>query len=207
VRDADAILVQWFLGSEAGNAVADILFGKAAPSGRLPVSFPQEPGQQPFFYNHKSTGRAQLAGEGPKFKARHKNVSHQALYPFGFGLSYSSVTYGPTRVDRPGMPWNGRIAVSATVRNAGKVAVDEVVQLYLHDQAASITQPVRQLKGVQKLALAPGQEMEVMFSLARQDLEFIGADLQPVAEPGGFDVWIAPSAVGGTRAMFELIHP
>lgn len=204
VRGADAILVQWFLGSEAGNAVADILFGKAAPSGRLPVSFPQEPGQQPFFYNHKSTGRAQLPGEGPKFKARYKNVSHEALYPFGFGLSYGRVAYGPTRVDRSIVPWNGQVAVSATVRNTGKVAVDEVVQLYLHDRAASITQPVRQLKGVQKVRLGPGEEKELVFRLVRQDLEFIGADLLPVAEPGGFDVWIAPSAVGGSKAVFEL---
>jgi beta-glucosidase len=204
VRDADAILVNWFLGSQAGHAIADILFGRVSPSGRLPVSFPQESGQQPYYYNHKATGRAQLAGEGPAFKARYKDVSHTALYPFGFGLTYSTLSYGPTRVDRERMTWNGKVTVSATVRNTGKVAIEEVVQLYIHDRVASITQPVRQLKGIRKIALAAGEERDVVFDVDRSSLEFVGSDLRWIAEPGAFDAWIAPSATAGSKATFML---
>jgi len=203
VRDASAILVQWFLGAQAGHAVADILFG-TSPSGRLPVSFPQASGQQPYYYNHKATGRAQLPGERPAFKARYKDVSHAALYPFGFGLGYAAVEYSATRVERDTLAWDGAMTITATLRNTGKVAVEEVAQLYLHDRVASITQSVRQLKGIRKIALAPGQAHDVSFTVARADLEFVGADLAMVAEPGAFDAWIAPSAIAGTKVSFTL---
>lgn len=204
IRDAGAILVGWFLGSESGNALADIVTGRRSPGGRLPVSFPQASGQQPYYYNHKPTGRPQRPGQDKKFKARYDEVTHAALYPFGFGLTYSSVEYGPVALDRPVLEWDGRVTLTATLRNTGGRAVEEVAQLYVRDVTAGITRPVQQLKGFRKLALAPGAVETVRFSLTRADLEFIQADLSSAAEPGEFLAWIAPSAAAGEPVRFTL---
>lgn len=204
VRDAGAILISWFLGSEGGAALADVLTGRVSPSGRLPVSFPQESGQQPFYYNHKSTGRPQAVGEAPFFKARYLEVSNQALYPFGFGLGYSTVRYGEPKLDSATMSWDGAIEASVTVQNLGDMPVDEVVQLYLHDIAASVTRPVRELKGFRKIRLAAGETQRARFTIGREDLAFVGSDLKLRAEPGMFSVWLAPSSAAGTPATFEL---
>lgn len=204
VRNAGAIVVGWFLGSQAGHALADVLTGRVAPSGRLPVSFPQVSGQEPYYYNHKSTGRPQLPGENAFFKARYTDVSHQALYAFGHGLGYGDVHYGTVELSAATMAWDGQVVASVTIANRGERAVDEVVQLYLHDESASVTRPVRELKGFEKVRLAPGQSRRVTFTITRADLEFIGGDLQPRAEPGRFDVWIAPSSAAGSPAVFTL---
>ena len=204
VRDASAIVVTWFLGSQTGHAVADVVFGDCSPSGRLPVSFPHDSGQQPFFYNHPRTGRPETP-EMSEFKARWREHPNTALYPFGHGLVYSRIEYGPTAVDTSAMEWNGRVAVRATVRNAGTRAVEEVVQLYVHDRVASRVRPVRELKGFRKILLPPGESREVVFELTRGQLAFTRADGSHGAEPGRFDAWIAPSSVGGTAAGFELL--
>lgn len=204
VREADALLVSWFLGSQGGLALADVLTGAHSPSGRLPISFPQNAGQQPYYYNHRSTGRPQLAGESSFFKARYDEISHAALYPFGFGLTYSTVSYEAPEVDRDQLDWNGEITVSARVSNRGARRVEEVVQLYLRDVAASVTRPVRELKGFAKIVLAPGEQRTVNFRVRRQDLEFVGADLKWRAEPGGFLAWVAPSSVAGAPIAFSL---
>ena len=204
VRDADAILVTWFLGSETGTAVADVLFGDYNPSGRLPVSFPIEPGQQPFFYNHKRTGRPYVEGGPPQFKARYREAPYAALYPFGHGLSYSKFKYGPVRLSATTLPWDGFIDVSAEITNVSERAGEEVVQLYIHDRVASLTRPVRELKGFRKIYLEPGASTVVSFRLTREDLQFVGPDLQWVAEPGAFEVWIAPSSTAGTPSTFVL---
>ncbi|CAN7248119.1 beta-glucosidase BglX [Phenylobacterium sp. LjRoot219] len=203
VKDAPAILCTWFLGSESGHAIADVVFGDHAPQGRLPVSFPQASGQQPFYYNHRSTGRPEPPDDG-RFKARYREVSNAALYPFGHGLGYSTVVYGPTEVGAPELARGGALKVTATVANTGSRAQHEVVQLYIHDKAASLVQPVRALKGVQHLDLAPGQRAVVEFVLSERDLAFVRADLATAAEPGSFEVWIAPSATTGTPATFAL---
>jgi beta-glucosidase len=205
VRNADAILVTWFLGSEMGNAIADVLFGDYSPSGRLPVSFPQDSGQQPFYYNHRRTGRPYVEGERPDYKARYREVTNTALYPFGYGLTYSSFEYSPTKVSATTLPWDGKLTVSATVTNTGKRSAEEVVQLYVHDRVASLTRPVRELKGFRKLTIAPGQSVEVTFEISRRDLEFVGPANRWIAEPGEFDVWIAPSSAAGIPARFELL--
>jgi beta-glucosidase len=204
VRDANAILVTWFLGSETGNAVADVLFGDYNPSGRLPVSFPIESGQEPFYYNHRSTGRPYLHGEDAAFKARYREVPNEPLYPFGFGLSYSSFEYGAVKLSSATLPWDGSINVSARITNTSARAGEEVVQLYVHDRVASITRPVRELKGFRKVALAAGESCNVSFTLTRKDLEFVGQDLQWLAEPGAFDVWVAPSSAAGQAVSFTL---
>lgn len=204
VRDAQAILVTWFLGSETGHAVADVLFGDYNPSGHLPVSFPIESGQQPFFYNHKRTGRPFIEGERREFKARYREAPNAALYPFGHGLSYSAFKYGPVRLSAATLSWDGSIDVSAQITNVSERAGEEVVQLYIHDRVASLTRPVRELKGFRKLHLEAGASAEVSFTLTREDLQFVGPDLTWIAEPGAFDVWIAPSSAEGTPSTFVL---
>ncbi len=203
VRDAHAVLVTWFLGSESGNALADVLFGEFSPSGRLPVSFPYESGQQPYFYNHRSTGRP-LDPSDPTFKAKYREAPNAALYPFGHGLTYTSFSYSEVQLSAPTLAWNGSIRVSSRITNTGSRAGEEIAQLYIHDRVASITRPVRELKGFRKVFLQPGASAEVSFELQRSDLEFVGPDNTWIAEPGQFDVWIGPSSASGNGAHFEL---
>ena len=203
VKAAPAILATWFLGSETGHAIADVLFGDHAPQGRLPVSFPQESGQEPFYYNHRDTGRPQLTDD-KSYKARYREVTNTPLYPFGYGLTYSTIAYSNTSVDAPSLRRSGAINVSAKVTNTGTRAAHEVAQLYVHERVATITQPVRQLRGIRHLDLAPGQSETVTFSVTAQDLAYVHADLKWASDAGVFDVWIAPSSADGTPASFTL---
>jgi beta-glucosidase len=203
VRDAQAILATWFLGSQTGHAIADLLFGDAAPSARLPVSFPQHSGQQPFFYNRPTTGRPQL-GDDPAYRSRYREVTDAPLYPFGHGLTYTRFAYGPLQLDSEEMAWDGVVTASVAITNVGARAGEETAQLYLRDRAASLTRPVRELKGFRKLRLAPGATASVSFTISRADLEFYNADNVRGAEPGEFDVWIAPSAIAGESKRFTL---
>ncbi len=206
VANAPAILVTWFLGSESGHAIADVLFGDYSPAGRLPCSFPRSPGQQPYYYNHKPTGRPNPEGPLQPYKAHYRGIPNSALYPFGHGLSYGKLAYAGLNV-APTLAWDGEISVSATVTNRGSRACEEVVQLYIHDRTASITRPVRELKAFRKVALAPGASETVTFKLRREQLLFIGRDDKPTVEPGLFDVWIAPSAEAeGVRGQFTLVR-
>jgi beta-glucosidase len=204
VRSAQSILVTWFLGTETGNAVADVLFGAYNPSARLPVSFPYESGQQPFFYNHKSTGRPVVSEKEVAFKARYREAPNEALYPFGHGLSYSSFEYGAVKLSAPTLAWDGSITVSARITNKSSRAGEEVVQLYIRDPVATMTRPVRELKRFRKVALQGGESADVSFTLTRDDLKFVGPDMQWRAEPGEFNVWIAPSSAAGKPATFKL---
>jgi len=204
VKNAPAIMATWFLGSETGNAVADVVFGDHAPQGRLPVSFPQASGQEPWYYNHRRTGRPQISDDA-NWKSRYREVTNEALYPFGFGLTYSSCTYSPTQVSATTLSGTGSITVSATVTNNGDKPMHEVAQLYIYDKVASLTQPVRLLKGIKHLDLKPGKSETVEFSLSVDDLAFIHPlDFKRFAETGEFDVWVAPSSVGGTPVSFTL---
>jgi len=202
VRNAPAIMATWFLGSETGNALADLVFGDAAPQGRLPVSFPQASGQEPYYYNHRSTGRPQTTDE-KDYKARYREVTNAPLYPFGHGLTYSTVAYGQTQATGP-LAKGGTLTVTATVTNTGKHPCHEVAQLYIHARVATITQPVRVLRGIRHLDLAPGQAVTVKFEVTSADLEYVHQDLRSYADAGTFDVWIAPSAEGGTSASFVM---
>ncbi len=204
VRDAPAILCSWFLGSESGHALADVLFGDFAPQGRLPVSFPQAPGQEPFYYDHRPTGRPQLDGVSG-FKARYREVANEPLFAFGHGLTFSAIDYGETRIDAPRLTRDGVLKISTLIVNRGSRAAHEVAQLYIHQRVAAITQPVRRLKGVRHVALAPGETKEVCFELRRSDLAYVQPDLSLRADAGVFEVWIAPSAAGGQKASFTLI--
>lgn len=204
VRDAQAIVVTWFLGTQTGLAIADVVFGAHSPSGRLPVSFPQASGQQPFFYAHRNTGRPQTTPKDPFWKARYRDVSHEALFAFGHGLTYSQFRYGEPEVGSGTMAWDGPFVVRAKVTNIGQREAEETVQLYVRDRVASQARPVRELKGIRKLRLAAGASGVAEFTLTRADLSFYDAGMKLVAEPGEFEVWIAPSAVSGTSKVFML---
>jgi beta-glucosidase len=207
VRDAQAILVTWFLGTQTGPAVADVVFGDYNPSAKLPVSFPQDAGQQPFYYNHPSTGRPNTPGQPRFFQTRWREVTHAALFPFGHGLSYTRFEYGRPMLSDEKLAWDGTLTLRARVTNVGEREGEEIVQLYIRDRAASRVRPVRELKRFEKVALAVGESREVVFTLSRQDFIFYGTDNQPIAEPGWFDVWIAPSSGAGEAVAFELLAP
>jgi beta-glucosidase len=205
VANAPAILVTWFLGTETGNSIADVLFGDYSPSGRLPASFPRLAGQQPYYYAHKPTGRPNPDPKLDEYKARFRGITNTALYPFGHGLTYGKIDYSDFAVSAPSMAMGGEISVSAKITNRGSRAAEEVAQLYVHDRVASITRPVRELKAYRKIALAPGQSEIVRFTIRAGDLWFIGVNNKPVVEPGAFDVWIAPSAEAeGVSGTFDL---
>jgi len=200
VANAPAILATWFLGSRAGESIADVLFGDVNPSAKLSASFPHESGQQPYFYNHKRTGRPAPDTGSQEYKARYRETRNEALYPFGHGLSYTRFAIEGVTVPAR---MTDRMEVTATVRNTGARAGDEVVQLYIHDVVASHTRPVRELKGFQRVSLAPGQAKRVSFTLVRDDLRFWGEEGW-VVEAGLFHLWVAASSTGGERQQFEL---
>lgn len=204
LRKSQAIMAAWFLGSETGHALADLIFGRHSPSGRLPVSFPQASGQQPYYYNHKSTGRPPVGDGDRAFKTRYREVSHRPLFAFGHGLTYGDVSYGETRLDAAVLPWSGTLRVSATLRNTGTRAVREVAQLYVRQRVASLTRPVRELKGFKAVDIEAGGSVAVSFSLSRHDLAFVQADMKTAAQPGMFEVGIAASSDGAMTARFEL---
>jgi beta-glucosidase len=204
VANAQAILATWFLGTETGNAIADILFGAHGPSGRLPASFPRAAGQEPYYYAHKSTGRPNPPGPLEAYKAHFRGIPNSALYPFGHGLTYGKIAYVDLNVPNR-LAMNGEIVITASIANQGRRAAEEVVQLYVHDRTASVTRPVRELKAYRKVLLAPGQSETVRFTLRATDLAFYGRQNRPIVEPGTFDVWVAPSAESdGIHGAFEL---
>jgi len=206
VKTAPAILATWFLGSETGHAVADVVFGKVNPSARLPVSFPHESGQEPFAYNHRTTGRpAPQADDSQEYKARWRTTRNEALFPFGHGLGYAPFVLSDLKLSTPRLAWNDRLTVTATVANTGQVAGEHVVQLYVRDRVASRTRPVRELKRFLRVALRPGERREVRFTLERAALMFVGDNNRWIAEPGMFDLWVANSAVDGLAGSFELL--
>ena len=206
VANAPAILATWFLGTETGNAIADVLFGKYGPSARLPASFPWKSGQEPYYYAHKATGRPNPPGELQPYKAHFRGIPNSARFPFGHGLTYGKIGYSALSLSAPTMPMNGSIEVCATITNSGSRPAEEVVQLYIHDQVASMTRPIRELKAFRKVPLAAGQSETVRFTLSAADLAFYGLQDRPVVEPGKFDVWIAPSAEAeGVHGTFDLV--
>ncbi|HEX8402690.1 MAG TPA: beta-glucosidase BglX [Allosphingosinicella sp.] len=206
IARSEAILAAWFLGTETGTALADILFGDHGPSGRLPVSFPQSSGQSPYHYDHRSTGRpTETHQPGEQFKARYREALNRAAYPFGHGLTYGDVVYEDLDLGTCTLPWSGSIEVGAVIRNRGEREATELVQLYIRDRAASITRPVRQLKAFRHVTLAPGASERIAFQLRREDLLFLGRDLGWTVEPGLFDLWIAPSSETGLHGTFELL--
>ncbi|WP_420139279.1 glycoside hydrolase family 3 N-terminal domain-containing protein [Sphingomonas sp.] len=200
VKDAPAILATWFLGSQAGHAIADVLFGDVNPSAKLCVSFPNRGGQEPYFYNHSSTGRP-TKDPNQSYGAKYRETANEALYPFGHGLSYTSFTISDVSVPAT---MTERLSVSARLTNSGPRAGAEVVQLYIHDVVASRVQPVRALKRFERVSLLPGESKIIRFELRPEDLAFWNKT-GSITEPGEFDLWIATSSIDGDKQRFRLL--
>ncbi|MEA9750739.1 glycoside hydrolase family 3 N-terminal domain-containing protein [Xanthomonas campestris pv. raphani] len=202
-----AILVTWFLGSAAGVAMADILLGTQAPSGRLPVSFPHALGQVPYTYAHPPTGRPNPQPDVLEaYTTHYRTAPNSALFPFGHGLTYGRIEYSELALSDARLAANGSLRISARIHNRGSRDAQEVVQLYVRDRVASVTRPVRELKDFRKVAVPAGGSTPVEFVLRRDDLRFIGQAMTPTVEPGMFDLWLAPSAeAAGVTASFELL--
>ena len=201
-----AILNVWFPGSEAGLAISDVLFGDVNPSGKLTATFPMNVGQIPIFYNHKNTGRPLGNNEGKfeKFKSNYLDVRNEPLYPFGFGLSYTTFNYANLELNSPKMDTNGSVTISVDVTNSGNFDGKEVVQLYVRDVVGSVTRPVKELKGFQKIELKKGETKTVTFKLTVEDLKFYNSNLDFIAEPGMFQVFVGPDSNAKLMKTFEL---
>ena len=200
VKDVpDAMLNVWFSGTEAGHAIADVLFGKVNPSGKLPVTFPRSLGQVPIYYNHKNTGRPLSAEKTDKceydrFRANYMDECNTPLYPFGYGLSYTSFTYSDMSVSNTNPKGNQTVQVSVNLKNSGNYDGAEVVQLYIRDLVGSITRPVKELKGFQKVFLKKGESKKVTFNITPEDLKFYNNALKYDWEEGEFDMMIGTNS-------------
>ena len=208
-QQVDALLLAWHGGIRAGRAVADVLFGVSNPSGKLSASWPRTEGQIPVYYAHKPTGRP-AEGTGTTqydvpFKSTYMDVPNSPLYSFGQGLSYTSFAYSDLKVLTPVVPLDGIVRAGAVIQNTGDRAGEEIVQLYVRDVVCSVSRPVKELKGFQRVALAAGEEREVVFEVAVRELGSHGLDLRYSVEPGRFKVWIGPDSTSGLEGEFECI--
>lgn len=200
-----AILNVWFGGSEAGPAIGDVLFGAVNPGGKLTMTFPKSVGQIPLYYAHKNTGRPLKEGKWfEKFRSNYLDVDNDALYPFGYGLSYTTFRFSDITLNRSSIGMDNELIASVTVTNTGDRAGSEVVQLYIRDLVGSVTRPVKELKGFEKIYLQPNESRTVRFTIAPEMLKFYNADLKFVAEPGDFDVMIGPDSRNVKTARFTL---
>jgi beta-glucosidase len=200
--NAPALLEAWYPGTAGGDAVADTLFGKNNPGGKLPMSFPVNVGQIPISYNELPTGRP--FDPNNKYTSKYLDAPNAPLYPFGYGLSYTTFSLSNLHLSSGSTSAGGMITVTAHIQNTGSVAGDDVVQLYLHENDTSVLQPVRKLEGFQRVTLLPGHTKSVTFRLGRQNLGFYNEQGQFVVDPGPFDVWVGDSSVGGMHGTFTV---
>jgi len=209
VEHVPTILQAWHGGIRAGRAVADILFGNVNPSGKLTASWPRTEGQLPVYYAHKNTGRP-AEGEGTmQFNKPHWSIYIDELnapqYPFGYGLSYTTFEYTELIVETPEVSVDDMLVVEAKVTNTGERAGDEIVQLYVRDLVGSVTRPVKELKGFQRISLAAGESKTVRFAVPAQELGFHNLNMAYVVEPGEFRVWVGPNAAEGLEGEFSIL--
>lgn len=204
-ENVPAILNVWFGGTKAADAIPDVLFGRVNPSGKLTTSFPQHVGQLPLYNAHKNTGRPLAEGKWfSKFRSNYLDVSNDPLYPFGYGLSYTSFAYSNLRLNRQNFKPGGSITASIDVRNTGAIEGKEVVQLYIQDLVGSATRPVKELKGFEKINLKPGESKTVNFNITEEDLKFYNTALKFVAEPGDFKVYVGSNSRDVMETTFAL---
>ena len=202
-KQATAILEAWAPGTEAGNAIADVLLGKYNPSGKITATFPRSVGQIPIYYNHKNTGRPYDGTGFPKFKSNYLDESNDPLYPFGYGLSYTSFTYSPVKLSKTQLKGQENLMASVMIQNTGKYAGEEVVQMYISDPVASVARSVKDLKGFQKISLQPGETKEIKFEISTEELSFYNSDLKKIWEPGKFLVHIGTNSSQVQSATFN----
>ncbi|AMM50315.1 beta-glucosidase [Rufibacter sp. DG15C] len=208
-QNIPTIMATWSLGSEAGNAVASVLFGEYNPAGKLPISFPRHVGQMPLYYNIKNTGRMYEGthsepGSERVYRSRYRDVPNTALYPFGFGLSYTTFAYGQPKLNKSSIAGNENLVLTVEVTNTGKYAGEEVVQLYIQDLVGSTARPIKQLKKFQKLSFAPGEKKTVTFTLNTTDLSFWRQDMTFGAEPGDFKIMVGGNSRDVQTLPFTL---
>src|SRR5713101_1927271 len=196
-----AIIQAWYLGTQAGNAIAHTLLGDASPSGRLPLSWPRSVGTIPTYYNHKSTGRPSAPD---RWHTGYLDQSKNPLFPFGYGLTYTKFSYGNLKMESPAVEANETLRVSADILNTGAREGTEVVQLYVHDRVAPTSRPVRELKGFQRVSLAPGEHKTVEFAVKANDIGSYDPAMHWVVPSGTYDVWVAPDSASGIQAAFEV---
>ncbi len=203
-----SILNVWFAGSEAGYAISDVLFGAVNPSGKLTMTFPRSVGQVPIYYSAKNTGRPLGNKEGvfEKFKSNYIDMRNEPLFPFGYGLSYTKFEYSNLKISNNKISTNQTLTVSVDVTNTGNFDGKEIVQLYTKDLVGSVTRPIKELKGFQKIDLKKGEKQTVVFELSAQDLKFYNSELQFVAEPGDFEVFVGTNSDTTLKAKFELVN-
>jgi beta-glucosidase len=199
-----AILEAWYPGTEGGNAVADVLFGDVNPGGKLPLSWPRTAGSEPLYYNHNLTHEPE---DRPNFTSRYWDVNSKPLYPFGYGLSYTTFKYGNLRLSKTSMNAGDVNEVSVDVTNTGSVAGDAVTQIYIHQRYGSASRPVRQLKGFERVAIQPGETKNLKFRLGQDELQFWSPqEKQWVVEPSEFDVWAGEDSTTSLHAEFTVTH-
>lgn len=202
-----AIVYTWWLGSEAGNAIADVLFGDYNPSGKLPMTFPRNEGQIPIYYNHLNTGRPAKNEDDHIYVSAYTDLKNTPKFPFGFGLSYTTFAYSDLKLSKTALKRGETLTASVTITNTGKVAGEEVAQLYLRDKVASIVRPVKELKGFQKIKLAPGESKTLTFTIDDNMLAFYHANLDFKSEAGQFDLMIGASSEDiRLKSGFELLE-
>lgn len=215
---ADAVLYAFHFGSMGGAALAELLLGDISPSGKLPVTFPKSAGQIPFYYNHKNTGRPTVPGSWVNIDdipvnavqtslgntSNYLDLGYQPLYPFGYGLSYTTFEYSRLNVETPVVEMGGEISASVTVTNIGNYTADEVVQLYIRDLAGSFTRPVKELKGFQRIRLEPNKSAQIQFKISTHDLSFFNQQMEEVTEPGDFSLWIGGSSETALKSSFSI---
>ncbi|MBV8272706.1 MAG: beta-glucosidase BglX [Cupriavidus sp.] len=202
--NADAMLETWYAGTEGGHAIADVLFGDENPSGKLPLSFPRSIGQIPTYYNQLRIGRPFTPGKAPNYTSQYFEEDSGPLYPFGYGLSYTTFSVSEIRLSNPKLARNGAITASVTVKNTGERSGETVVQLYVQDVTASVVRPVKELKDFRKVMLAPGESRVIDFPVSEDTLKFYNARLEYVAEPGDFNVQIGLDSAAVREARFTL---
>lgn len=202
-ENSPAILETWFAGTQAGNAIADVLFGDVNPGGKLPVTFPRAVGQVPLYYNHFNTGRPPDVNN--KYTSKYLDVPWTPLFPFGYGLSYTQFKITNLQLSATSIPANGTLKVSVDVENVGKRAGDEVVQLYIRDVAASISRPVKELKGFERITLGPREKKRVEFVLDAEHLGFYNRKMRFVVEPGEFKVMVGPNSEDLIESTFQVV--
>jgi beta-glucosidase len=204
-ENVDAILNVWFAGTEAGNAIADALYGKVNPSGKLSMSFPRNEGQIPVYYNHKNTGRPHSGKPGyEKFRSNYLDVTNEPLFPFGYGLSYTTFEYGDIKLDKTSMTESQQIKVSVEVKNTGSYDGEEVVQLYIRDKVGTNTRPVKELKDFKKVLIKKGESTTVEFTVRLDNLKYYTNELQYIAEKGVFEAMIGGDSDKVKKAEFVL---
>ena len=199
------LLNVWFGGSEAADAICDVLFGDKVPSGKLSATMPKSVGQIPLFYNHLNTGRPLEKGAWfTKFRSNYLDIDNEPLYPFGYGLSYPTFSYGPLRLSGNSMDRNGKIVASVDVTNTGNYDGCEVVQMYIRDLVGSVSRPVMELKGFERISLKKGETKTVTFEVDEEKLKFYNSQLEFVSEPGDFELMVGPNSRDVQTAAFSL---